>query len=59
MKMARARNHISDEELEEGLRETVIRGSPAPQRGPRPVTGPIDPTAPEIPGDAPSLEEWP
>jgi hypothetical protein len=59
MKMARARNHLSDEELEEGLRETVVRGSPSPQRGPRAQTGPIDPTAPEIPSDAPSQEEWP
>lgn len=59
MKSARARNHLTDEELAEGLRETVIRGSPSPQRGPRPLAGPVDPTAPETPGDAPSSEEWP
>jgi hypothetical protein len=59
MKTARNRSHITDEELEEGLRETVVRGSPSPQRGPRGVNGPIDPTAPEIPADAPSQDEWP
>lgn len=32
METAKKRQWISDEELEEGLRETVVRGSPAPQR---------------------------
>jgi membrane peptidoglycan carboxypeptidase len=58
MKIARDRHRITDEEMEEGLRETVIRGSPAPQRSGRPVTGPIDPTAPELPVEAP-VEVWP
>jgi hypothetical protein len=57
MKIAHARSHVSDEELEEGLRETVIRGAPS-QRSARPLTGPIDPTAPELPTDMP-VEEWP
>jgi hypothetical protein len=35
MQIARDRNHISDEELDEGLRETVVRGSPTPVRSPR------------------------
>ncbi len=53
MKAARERDHLTDEELDEGLRETVVRGSPAPQRAERPITGP----EPELPPDAP--EEWP
>ena len=53
MKLARARDNLSDEELDEGLRETVVRGAPAPQRGERAITGP----EPELPPDAP--EEWP
>lgn len=32
MKIARDRGRITDEELDEGLRETIILGSPAPQR---------------------------
>lgn len=59
MKIARDRSRVSDEEMEEGLRETVIRGAPAPQRGSRAVTpGPIDPTAPPaLPYE--QVEEWP
>ena len=53
MKIARDRGNLTDEELEEGLRETVVRGSPAPQRGPRPITGP-DPELPPEGNDA-----WP
>ncbi|MFT3765015.1 MAG: biosynthetic peptidoglycan transglycosylase [Minicystis sp.] len=58
MKIARDRNRIADDEMEEGLRETVIRGSPAPQRSPKPAnTGPIDPSAPALPYEP--VEEWP
>jgi hypothetical protein len=32
MQIAHERHHIDDGELDEGLRETVVRGSPAPQR---------------------------
>jgi membrane peptidoglycan carboxypeptidase len=35
MEIAHKRKRISDEELEEGLRETVIRGASAPHRAPR------------------------
>lgn len=37
MKLAHDRSRISDEELDEGLRETVLRGSPSPHRSARPV----------------------
>jgi hypothetical protein len=53
MKIARDRDRITDEELDEGLRETVVRGSPAPQRASRPITGP----EPDLPPDP--VEEWP
>jgi hypothetical protein len=53
MKIARDRDHITDEELDEGLRETVLRGSPTPQRSARAITGPD----PEIPPDG--ADEWP
>lgn len=59
MKIARDRSRVTDEEMEEGLRETVIRGAPAPQRGSRPATtGPIDPDAPAALPYEP-VEEWP
>ena len=37
MEIAHKRDRITDEELEEGLRETVVRGSPAPFRAPKPA----------------------
>ncbi len=37
MKLARDRSRITEEELDEGLRETVVRGSPSPRRSARPV----------------------
>ncbi len=37
MKIARDRSRITEEELDEGLRETVVRGSPSPSRSARPV----------------------
>lgn len=40
MQIAHKRRRISDEELEEGLRETVIRGAPAPHRAPRDESAP-------------------
>jgi hypothetical protein len=49
MKIARDRDNLTDEELEEGLRETVVRGAPAPQRAAGPLTGP----EPELPPEAP------
>ena len=36
MDVAHRRKWINDEELEEGLRETVVRGQPAPERSARP-----------------------
>ncbi|MEP7127174.1 MAG: biosynthetic peptidoglycan transglycosylase [Byssovorax sp.] len=36
MKLAHTRSRISDDELDEGLRETVVRGSPSPHRSSRP-----------------------
>ncbi|APR86925.1 Monofunctional biosynthetic peptidoglycan transglycosylase [Minicystis rosea] len=58
MKIARERNRIAEDELEEGLRETVIRGSPAPQRSPQPANhAPIDPSAPALPYEP--IEEFP
>jgi hypothetical protein len=57
MKIARDRNRITEEDLEEGLRETVIRGAP-PLRSPKASgTAPIDPTAPPLPYEP--VEEWP
>ncbi|HVY45763.1 MAG TPA: biosynthetic peptidoglycan transglycosylase [Minicystis sp.] len=35
MRIAYERHRISEDELDEGLRETVVRGSPAPDRAPR------------------------
>jgi hypothetical protein len=35
MQIAHRRHRISDEELEKGLLETVVRGSPAPHLAPR------------------------
>jgi membrane peptidoglycan carboxypeptidase len=34
MEIANKRGHLSDEELEEGLREILLRGSASPRRGP-------------------------
>ncbi|MFO0755238.1 MAG: biosynthetic peptidoglycan transglycosylase [Byssovorax sp.] len=48
MKIARQRDHLTDEELDEGLRETVIQGSPAPHRDPSP-----HPVGPGGPGELP------
>ncbi|MBK8254626.1 MAG: transglycosylase domain-containing protein [Polyangiaceae bacterium] len=55
MEIARKRDRITDEELEEGLRETVVRGSPAPFRAPKSET-PREPT----PGgtDEPEEPAW-
>jgi membrane peptidoglycan carboxypeptidase len=53
MKTARDQKRITDEELDEGLRETVGRGSPTPQRSERPVApGPERGVEPPLPGDA-------
>jgi hypothetical protein len=49
MKIARDRDNLTDEELEEGLRETIVRGSPAPQRAAGPITGPEPELPPEVP----------
>lgn len=37
MEIAHKRDRVTDEELEDGLRETVVRGSPAPFRAPKPA----------------------
>jgi Transglycosylase len=42
MKLAHDRNHLTDEELDEGLRETVVRGSPSPHRDARPHLPGVD-----------------
>ncbi|WP_437290419.1 biosynthetic peptidoglycan transglycosylase [Sorangium sp. So ce406] len=39
MQIAHRRRRISDEELEKGLQETVVRGSPAPHLAPRQPAG--------------------
>ncbi|WP_437736716.1 transglycosylase domain-containing protein [Sorangium sp. So ce1335] len=39
MQIAHRRQRITDEELEKGLQETVVRGSPAPHLAPRPPAG--------------------
>jgi hypothetical protein len=39
MRVAHARKRISDEDLEDGLRETVVRGAPSPLRAPKDGTG--------------------
>jgi membrane peptidoglycan carboxypeptidase len=39
MKIARDRDLITDEDLDEGLRETVMRGSPTPARSARAASG--------------------
>jgi hypothetical protein len=51
MKLARGHDLVTEEELEEGLRETVVRGSPTPLRSAKPMNGPegeepIDPVDP-------------
>lgn len=48
MQTAHKRQWITDEELEMGLRETVVRGQPAPKRSDKP---PPDPDAPHDEGD--------
>ena len=55
MEIARKRDRITDEELEDGLRETVVRGSPAPFRAPKPEgEGATNAAPPEEGGDDPS-----
>jgi membrane peptidoglycan carboxypeptidase len=53
MKLAYSRHNISDQELEDGLRETVLRGSPTPMRATGPLmpgsTEELDPQMPELP----------
>lgn len=49
MEIAHKRDRITDEELEDGLRETVVRGSPAPFRAPKPE-GPGS-TTPPVPDE--------
>ena len=55
MKTARDRKRITDEELDEGLRETVVRGSPTPLRSeraePRGAPGPERGVEPPPPAD--------
>ncbi|MFO0590378.1 MAG: biosynthetic peptidoglycan transglycosylase [Polyangiaceae bacterium] len=54
MEIAHKRDRITDEELEDGLRETVVRGSPAPFRAPKPAetTGGDSANPPEPPDDS-------
>ncbi|MGK3995227.1 biosynthetic peptidoglycan transglycosylase [Sorangium sp. So ce1024] len=47
MQIAHKRRRISDEELEKGLQETVVRGSPAPHLAPRQPSGEGDDARPE------------
>ncbi len=56
MEIAHRRDRITDEELEDGLRETVVRGSPAPFRAPKPAerTGPDGDATPSDAADDPS-----
>lgn len=49
MKLAYGRNRVTAEELDEGLRETVVRGAPAPSRAPRGDA--IDPMDSKVPRD--------
>ncbi|WP_438019701.1 biosynthetic peptidoglycan transglycosylase [Sorangium sp. So ce315] len=51
MQIAHKRQRISDEELEKGLQETVVRGSPAPHLAPRQPPGEGDEERP-APDDA-------
>jgi hypothetical protein len=57
MTMAHHRQHVTDEELEEGLRETVIRGSPAPSLEPRDPSRP-PPGGPQDADLPPDSGEW-
>ncbi len=54
MEIAHKRDRVTDEELEDGLRETVVRGSPAPFRAPKPAetVGGDSTTPPESPDDS-------
>jgi hypothetical protein len=54
MEIAHKRDRVTDDELEEGLRETVVRGSPAPFRAPKPAetVGGDAATPPESPDDS-------
>lgn len=57
MQLAHGRKRITDEELEEGLAETVVRGSPAPLRAPAAESGPTTPEpGPEENGGEPVIE---
>jgi len=52
MRLAHGRQRITDEELEEGLQELVVRGEPSPRRDPqRPPGLPGGDTEPEPPVD--------
>lgn len=54
MEIAHKRDRVTDEELEDGLRETVVRGSPAPFRAPKPAetVGGDSATPPESPDES-------
>jgi hypothetical protein len=52
MKIARDRHNITDEDLDDALRETVVRGSPAPQRDAHPLGIGADIEGPEPPEGA-------
>ena len=51
MKYARERDRITDEELDEGLRETVVRGQPAPQRAAKAMTDTDGDAPPDLPDE--------
>jgi membrane peptidoglycan carboxypeptidase len=51
MQLANKRKWVSDEELEEGLQESVIRGRAAPERAARDRDSPTPPAHGEGPGD--------
>ena len=58
MQLAHGRKRITDEELEEGLAETVIRGSPAPLRAPFAESGPTTPEPERGEGEGEPIIEW-
>ncbi|NUQ78471.1 MAG: transglycosylase domain-containing protein [Polyangiaceae bacterium] len=58
MQLAHGRQRITDEELEEGLSETVIRGSPAPLRAPSAESGPSTSEPGRDEGEGEPVIEW-
>jgi hypothetical protein len=60
MQVANRRKLITDEELEEGLRETIVRGQPAPERAARKTDSPApsESSGHDEAGELPETPDW-